>query len=377
MPLTRSDLISFCCYLLSGLLSYSFCNLCQASNLQVYNATDSIAVIDVQAVYYVPYDGEPLLDWRERVDYHMRRIQKFHTREFDGQSTINYTIYPSPFIASATKLGFPQDDVNRFFWNIVNEVWQSGRLSFDPNAFPIILVFSDNNFSPAYDDWSRICRVENCLYPPPHSDCAGFVAQNGEDRPGTRCGGACSVFWPEKHMGFGLVTADGWRVPIKGTDCVVYHEGVGHAIGLPHPEPIDNSVMGLAQYVDSINKAWINNDQKLALGWKPSEINNNNLFTQFEVSHSPTKPSATDSVQIIATFPKQTKWKSIRAEIQQALREPFRQIEPVEITKHENGFQARWTIPPIGKNQSLAYRVRLTTEAGEQEEIWDYFKIRE
>ncbi len=347
------------------------------TGIHVFGATDSIQCIDVQTVYYVPFDGEPLQDWRTRIEYHMQRVQKFHARELSGQSELRYTIYPSPFIASATKMGFPQDDVNRFYWHIINEVWHSGRLTFEPGTFPIILVFSDNNFSPGYNDWTRTCSGEGCPFPPPHLKCKGYVNDQGEDRPGTRCGGARSVYWPEKHMGFGLVTADGWRVPIKGTDCVVYHEGIGHAIGLPHPEPIDNSVMGLAQYADSINKAVINKKQKIALGWEQEEIKKDDLFSTFEVTHSPSKPSATNTVKIIATFPQEIKWKSLRAEIQTGLREPFQAIGPAEISNQQESTQAVWSLPPIPKDQSIAYRVTVETQSVETEEIWDYYKVRD
>ncbi len=347
------------------------------SNLHVYGSTDSIDIIGVQVVYYVPFDSEPLLDWRERIESHMHRVKKFHARELGNQSELNYTIYPSPFIASATKDEFPQDDVNRFYWHIINEVWHSGKLSFNANSFPIILVFSDNNFSPGYNDWIRECNGKDCIFPPPHSKCAGYVKENGEDRPGTRCGGARSVFWPEKHMGFGLVTADGWRVPIKGTDCVVYHEGIGHAIGLPHSEPLDNSVMGLAQYVDSINKTWLNEKQKKKLGYKPTTNDKKDLFTHFEVSHSPSRPLALKPVKIQATFPRHIKIKRLKAEYQTALRSPFQSLGKATLTYSKKSKIATWCIPPIQIGESIAYRVRLETESHGSEEIWNYYKIRE
>jgi hypothetical protein len=344
--------------------------------MHVFGATDSIRRIDVEAVYYVPFDGEPLGDWRERVEYHLDRAKKFHDREFCGQSELVCTVYPSPFVASATRSGFPQDDVNRFFWHIINEVWNSGRISFHNDMFPVLLVMSDVNFSPSYDDWTRTCSGEGCVFPPPHSKCAGHVRDNGEDRPGTRCGGARSVFWPEKHIGLGLVTADGWRVPIKGTDCVVYHEGIGHAIGLPHPEPIDDSIMGLAQYVDSINKTWMNVDQKKNLGWKEMQINKSDLFSTLQVGHSPKNPSATDTVAIFAKFPSKCAVKSVVAECQKALREPFQSLGNARIVDLNGETVAFWDLPPTPIGHSIGYRVRVETTAGQREEIWNYYKVR-
>ena len=287
-----------------------------ASGIHALNATDSIKVIDVQVVYFLPKDSTPLTDWHDCIEYLMKRAQKFHNREFSGQSQFNYSIYAEPFISSAAIAALPKDDVNKFYWQMINEVWHSGKLKFQADAFPIILLLSDNNFSPSYNDWTRECSGVGCVFPDQHSKCAGFVNSNGEDRPGSRCGGSRSVFWPQKHIGLGLVTADGWRVPLLGSDCVVYHEGIGHSIGLPHPEPINNSVMGLAQYQGGIHKTWIDEDQKLALGWKnPGLPADNSLFSTFNISHSPQRPSATDTVHITASFPKRFKIKKIEAAI--------------------------------------------------------------
>lgn len=354
--------------------SFAYCS--KESGIHVFGATDSIRKIDVEVVYYVPSDSVPLDDWSERLEYHLRRAQKFHARELSGQSEFFYSIYPKPFIASATRYGFPQDDVNSFYWHTINEVWHSGTIQFKPDHFPILLVLSDTNFSPAYDDWSRVCREGDCFLEPPHTQCAGYVDSHGEDRPGTRCGGARSVFWPEMHIGLGLVTADGWRVPIKGTGCVVYHEGIGHAIGLPHPEPIDDSVMGLAQYVDSINKTWINDSQKLNLGWNKTEINKNDLFSEFEINHSPTNPSATDTIYIKANYPNQFKAESIVAEYQIGIREPYKSLGSPEIKEEKNRTTVTWKLNPINLNQSVSYRVRIKTKTGECETLWNYLKVR-
>ncbi len=346
------------------------------AGMHVYGATDSIETIHAGVVYYVPFDGEPLLDWRERVEYHMRRAQKFHQREFSGQSNLIYSIYPSPFIASTARDGFPKDDVNKFYWHIINEVWHSGKIQFKPDCFPIVLVLSDINFAPGYDDWTRVYDRSNGFFEPPYDFCDGYIRGDGEDRPGSRCGGSRSVFWPEMHIGLGLVTADGWRVPIKGTDCVVYHEGLGHAIGLPHPEPIDNSVMGLAQYEDSIEKTWIHEGQKKSLGWLREGIDHTDLFSTFDVSHSPIKPSPQDQVTITASFNSRYKIKKIIAEVQTALREPF-QFLGKGIVKTEKGFtRVSWIMKPLESNQSAAYRVRIETMCGEREELWHYYKVR-
>lgn len=344
--------------------------------LHVFGATDAIARVEVGVAYYLPRGRVPLPDWRERVEYHMKRVQSFHHREFGRQSVLTYRVLPEPFTASAARDGLPKDDVNHFFWHIVNEVWESGKLTFSPEAFPIVLVLSDVNFSPGYSDWTRECDGKGCLFPEPHSDCAGHVASTGEDRPGTRCGGARALFWPENHIGLGLVTADGWRAPMTGTDCVIYHEGVGHSLGLPHPEPINDSVMGLAQYVYPLNQTWIDEDQKEAMGWVKHEIDQTDLFSAFTVSHTPARPTAEDTVTVTAKLPKPFAVQSIQLEYQTGLWLPFR---PADFTGREERDESQcffWKIGPVSLGQSIGYRVRVEVRGGQREEFWSYYKVR-
>jgi len=345
--------------------------------LHVYGATDTITRVEVGVAYYLPRGRAPLPDWRDRVEYHMKRVQSFHHREFGKQSKLTYHILPEPFIASVAREGFPKDDVNDFFWHIVNEVWESGKITFSPEAFPIVLVLADVNFSPGYSDWTRACDGQGCLFPEPHGDCAGHVTGTGEDRPGTRCGGARALFWPEKHIGLGLVTADGWRVPLTGTDCVVYHEGVGHSLGLPHPEPIDDSVMGLAQYVYPINQTWIDEDQKEAMGWVKKEIDHTDLFSSFTVNQAPQRPQASGPVTITAQLPLRFKVQSIQLEYQTGLWIPFHSAgEPVREEREGSQFFS-WKISPVPVGQSIGYRVRVVAAGGMREEIWSYYKVRD
>ena len=110
------------------------------------------------------------------------------------------------------------------------------------------------------------------------------------------------------------MSADGWRVPYSGSDCVVYHEGIGHPIGLPHPEPLDDSVMGLAQYKCWLNQTWIETSQKRALGYSvppgtvvAKELSGrarSDLFTAFTTWPSPDVPRPDQPVTLGSTGPR-------------------------------------------------------------------------
>lgn len=54
------------------------------AELKTWDGKHSIDKIDVTVVYFVPRDREPLPDWKERVGYFCRRIERFHAREFQG-----------------------------------------------------------------------------------------------------------------------------------------------------------------------------------------------------------------------------------------------------------------------------------------------------
>ena len=56
----------------------------------------------------------------------------------------------------------------------------------------------------------------------------GNLAEDGRHFPVAESGGARVNYDAEKAHGVGLAHADGWRVPYSGSDCVIYHEGVGH-----------------------------------------------------------------------------------------------------------------------------------------------------
>jgi hypothetical protein len=53
-----------------------------AEPLKTWDGRHSIESIEVTVVYFVPNDGKPLPDWRERVAYFSRRIEQFHQREY-------------------------------------------------------------------------------------------------------------------------------------------------------------------------------------------------------------------------------------------------------------------------------------------------------
>ena len=210
--------------------------------------------IELTVVYFVPADREPLSDWRDRVDYYCRRIEKFHSREFGSQSTLTTKVVNQPFTSSQTTSRLRQGDANSIYYRTLSEVDRGIQFEtkLQSKAFPILLVLSEINWRPL-DDFYRLRPAENGL------EFEGNY-QRGEHFPGATSGGARASYIANRGCGWGLVSADGWRVPYRGSDCVVYHEGCGHTVGLQHPEPANGSVMSLGQYRGWISESWLDDD---------------------------------------------------------------------------------------------------------------------
>ncbi|MCP4785034.1 MAG: hypothetical protein GY903_17590 [Fuerstiella sp.] len=63
--------------------------------------------------------------------------------------------------------------------------------------------------------------------------------------------------------------------------------------GLPHPEPINDSVMGAVQYRGWLSESWLDKEQKLRLGWEPeapADDPQTVLFTTFRALPQPVVP---------------------------------------------------------------------------------------
>ncbi len=131
------------------------------------------------------------------------------------------------------------------------------------------------------------------------------------------------MYLPDEGIGLGLISGDGWRVPYSGSDSAVYHEAIGHPIGLPHPEPIDDSVMGVAQYRYWINQTWLNDSQKRALGFLVREepgaakaarpTVRDDLFTAFTALQNPVVPRTNEPVTLRLRWPEGVKVRELKA----------------------------------------------------------------
>jgi len=330
--------------------------------------------VEVTMVYFVPSDRVPLSDWRQRVDYYSKRIEQFHGREFQGQSKLTTVVRPEPFISGLSTSQLRVGDANQIYYRTLNEV--DRRLKFAPStqeakqgrkAFPILLVLSEINWRPL-DDFFRVKSTNR-----------GFVFEGnyngGQHFPGATSGGARALYNPSRGIGWGLVSADGWRVPYRGSDCVVYHEGCGHTVGLPHPEPGNGSVMSMGQYRGWISESWLDKEQKTRLGWTPKEVSEDTqleLFSTFRAIASPTVPQPGQSVRLKLDFPPGAMVKALRVQLQTSVTGPW-----VEVPQRWEG--ATPGVALLGKFDRptpVSYRVNVTLLSGETAELWGYFQVR-
>jgi hypothetical protein len=192
-----------------------------------------------------------------------------------------------------------------------------------------LLVLSDINWR-ELDDFHWTMIVDGA----PRFE--GTIDHEGRHFPGAEAGGARASYRPDLDYGLGLVSADGWRVPYSGSDCVVYHEGIGHPIGLLHPEPVDDSVMGLGQYRSWLNRSWVEESQKRKLGWSDSlragAANGlgkpvaGDLFTVFTALPSPAVPKPQEPVKLHLSWPEGARLRALKVRIQTDLQGPWANV---------------------------------------------------
>ena len=344
-----------------------------AQGATTWDGRHSIERLEVTVAYFVPADRTPLPDWRERVDYHCRRIERFHAREFQGQSTLRTLVHPEPMVSRRTTEELRQGDGDDIFFATLREA--NGRLGLsprEPGAFPILLVLSEINWRPL-DDFHRLKPKDS-----------GFVFEgtqrDGEHFPGAAAGGARATYLADRGVGWGLVSADGWRVPYRGSDCVVYHEGCGHTVGLPHPQPGNGSVMSLGQYRGWLGESWLDDDQKRRLGWTPTpdadtafDAATLELFSTFRALPETVVPKPGTPVRLKLDWPAGATVKSLRVRVQTAVRGPWIDI-----------LQAREAAPPavaelgrFDRPTPVAWRIDATLDTGATAELWGYLQVRD
>ena len=342
------------------------------AGLKTWDGKHSIDNIEVTVVYFVPRDRTPLPDWKDRVSYFCRRIERFHQREFQGQSVLGTVIHPEPFRSARATNQLRDGNADFIFFQTLREV--DSALQFgggEHKAFPILLVLSDINWRPL-DDFYRTKPGDNGRF-----EFEGNYS-NGRHFPGAESGGARATYLASRGVGWGLVSGDGWRVPYCGTDCVVYHEGVGHTIGLPHPEPGNNSVMSLGQYHGWISQSWLDDAQKKRLGWTPPEKPADlkaDLFSSFTAVPDPAVPKPDEPVSLKLTWPGPVKLKRLRTRFQTDVFGPWVETAPETVAGGDAPSSVR--LGQFDRATPVAYRVDAVLEDGRDVELWGYFQVRE
>jgi hypothetical protein len=340
-----------------------------SAQLKTWDGRYPIDQIEVTMIYFIPKDRQPLADWKEKLDYYAKRIEQFHQREFQGQSKLTVKVREDVFASKLSTEQLRVGDANQIYFKTMEEVDRGlkfGRTSED--VFPILLVMSEINWRPL-DDFFRVRPKDGKL------EFEGNYNQ-GRHFPGAEAGGARAVYWDNVGKGWGLVSADGWRVPYSGSDCVVYHEGVGHTIGLPHTDDANPSVMSLGQYYGWINESYVDITQKRKLGWKPKEQDDNTLFSKFTAIPSPAVPKPAEKVQLQCTWPESLTLTSIFVEMQTRLDAPWVLVKEYSETKLAAGPPPTIDLGTFDRPTPVSYRVRANTKDQTQVELYGYFQVR-
>lgn len=325
--------------------------------------------IEVTVVYFVPSDRKPLVDWRDRVDYYCKRIEQFHQREFAGQSQLRTKVVAEPLLSERKTSQLRSGDANAIFFRTLEEA--DRRLEFAreqrADVFPILLVLSEINWRPL-DDFYRLRPSEGGLV------FEGNYNQN-QHFPGATSGGARASYLADRGVGWGLVSADGWRVPYRGSDCVLYHEGCGHTVGLPHPDQGNGSVMSLGQYRGWLSESWLDKDQKSRLKWTPSDWKPDRqleLYSAFRAVPDPLVPQPGDTITLNLNWPVDAQVESLRVRFQTAIDSPWLDVPQ----KWEGDAPATASLGVFDRPTPISYRVEARLRDGSTAELWGYLQVR-
>jgi hypothetical protein len=340
-----------------------------SAQTKTWDGRHDTSQIDVTVVYFVPADRRPLPDWRERIDYFCNRIEQFHAREFQGTSTLQVIPREEPLVSELDTEQLRRGDANAIFFRTLGEV--DKRLAFGEqkgDAFPILLVLSDINWRPL-DNFYRL-----------HPEGGQLVFEGnlnqGQHFPGAASGGARATYLSDRGVGWGLVSADGWRVPYRGSDCVVYHEGVGHSIGLPHPEPDDESVMSMGQYHGWISESYIEKNQKSRLGWQPQQVEPSpqvNLFSAFRALPDNHEPKPGETIRLKLDWPANVKASTCRLRYQTAIDGPWIEVPQT----WDTAAPATLLLGSFERPTPVSYRVNVETTDGATADLWGYLQVRQ
>jgi hypothetical protein len=151
---------------------------------------------------------------------------------------------------------------------------------------------------------------------------------------------------------------------------------VGHPIGLPHPEPIDNSVMGVAQYEDWISRSFLNREQKIRLGWEPvntKPTSQQQLFSTFRAVPNPVIPRPGEPVQLIPDWPDGAQVQRCDVQFQTSLGGPWMTV-PVAWDGPRPQFL---TLGAFERPTPVSFRIRTELQDGAAAELMGYFQVRE
>jgi hypothetical protein len=339
-----------------------------AEGMKTWDAKYSIENIEVTMVYYVPSDREPLPDWKERIDYFSKRIELFHAREFQGQSKLVTKVLPEPFISKKSTQQIRAGDGDHTFFTTLREVDATLKFAATKDkAFPILLVLSEINWRPL-DDFYRLEKKEGKYQFEGSMNDQWHV-------PGAAAGGARATYLANRGVGWGLVSADGWRVPYRGSDCVVYHEGVGHTVGMPHPEPGSKDVMSFGQYNGWLSESYVDLHQKRHLGWQAPENPvsiTTDLYSKFTALPEPVTPQPHEPITLRFTWPEKTELSSLKVQYQTDVLGPWQTL--AEITEKHPPEKIRFG--QFDRATPVSYRINVTLADGQTTELWGYFQVR-
>ncbi|MGV8123193.1 MAG: hypothetical protein AB2L14_25815 [Candidatus Xenobiia bacterium LiM19] len=198
------------------------------------NKESRITKAKVHAFYLVPKERKPSLHWNSKIEALLENMRLFHEREFKGLSSVCFRLHHEPVVGRKITSEYRDEKHCSYYEEMSRQVMEYERPEgeFDYHSYAVFV------------DWGKVDNEDG-------NGCDTYVGKRNDKTLDVsdilQLHGCCGGSWCEKY-GSAIITEEAWKHPeIEGTDIVVYHECLGHPLGMPHTKS-EKGVMGFGQY---------------------------------------------------------------------------------------------------------------------------------
>ena len=205
----------------------------------------------IVTLYVCPSDTKPYHNWKDNINILNNKISDFHTKQFKTLSQLKSSCFGPIVLSHPTahytgSLYTSYEYVEQFKHEAYQWINANKPLILNQEA-PNLIIFQ------ICAEWGLL----ECKSHPEEFKKTILYRQGKGVSHIQRFHGSCGMTdipfdWngEEIQCGMSIISEDIWKyADLPGSAIAVYHETIGHSLGIPHPaNPKKNGVMGFAMY---------------------------------------------------------------------------------------------------------------------------------